>query len=88
MAQALRVVQSEPSLTVEEAAKRSHRDLLVALRENISQRIDEGVPARDLASLSLRLVKIAEELQALDSAVKETDVASAAATADEPWPAS
>jgi hypothetical protein len=41
-----------------------------------------------LASLSLRLVKITEELEALDAVGKETHVASAAATADEPWSAS
>lgn len=86
MGQVLRVV-SDDRLTVDQAAKLSRRDLLIALREHISQRIDEGVPARDLASLSLRLVKIAEDLDTLDAVVKETDVAHAAATADEAWPA-
>lgn len=38
---------------------------LLALRRHIAERIEEGVPARDLAALSLRLMKIAEELEAL-----------------------
>lgn len=88
MAQPLRVVREEPVGGVSGAAKGSRRDLLVALRDNISAEIDAGVPPRDLASLSLRLVKLAEEIEALDAVVKETDVAVAAATADEPWPAS
>lgn len=88
MPQPLRVVESPADRGVQAAAKSSRRDLLVALRDNIAAEIDGGVPARDLASLSLRLVKITEELEALDAIGQETHVASAAQAADEPWPAS
>lgn len=83
MVKPLRVVGEEDSSPVSVAARGSRRELLVALRDNISGAIDEGVPARDLASLSLRLVKIAGELEELDAAAKETRVAVAAATPDE-----
>lgn len=82
MAKPLRVVREDDS-SVADAARGSRRDLLVALRDNISNAIDDGVPARDLASLSLRLVKIAEELEELDAEAKETRVAVAASTPDE-----
>jgi len=39
---------------------------LLALRRHVAERVEEGVPARDLATLSLRLMQITEELEALD----------------------
>jgi len=57
----------------------------VALRDEIASEIDGGVAARDLASLSLRLLAISEELEALGAAEGEDDVADAAATPDEAW---
>ena len=54
-------------MTILEAAERgTHRDLLVALRDHIAARIDEGVSARDLVGLSRRLIDLAAEVRALD----------------------
>lgn len=38
---------------------------LLALRRHIAERLEVGVPARDLAALSLRLMQVIEELEAL-----------------------
>lgn len=60
------------------------RSLLVALRDRIASEIDAGVPARDLASLSRRLLDIAKEIEELDEA-GGGDVGEAAATPDSGW---
>ena len=60
-----------PTETVKSAAGTSYRDLLVALRDSIAGQIDAGVPPRDLASLSRRLLEIAAELEALDARAAE-----------------
>lgn len=73
--------------TVHEAARMSHRDLLVALRDKIAKDVDEGVPARDLASLSRRLLEIAKEIDSIDAADEGDDIGHAAATPDEKWSA-
>lgn len=73
--------------SVLDAADSSRRDLLVALRDQIAAAIDEGVPPRDLASLSLRLLAIAREVEEIDAALEGDDVGNAADTPDEPWPA-
>ena len=70
--------------TVGMAAARSRADLLRALRDRIAADIDEGVPARDLASLSKRLLDISKELDDLEGAVDD-DVSAAATTPDEAW---
>lgn len=74
------------SITLAAAAGR--RDLLAALRDKIAGQIDEGVPPRDLASLSLRLIALADEIAALDAKEDGDDVGSAAAIPDAAWPAS
>ena len=63
----------------------SRRALLVALRDRISLDIDAGVPPRDLASLSLRLLVIAQEIEAVDAHEEGDEVGDAANTPDEPW---
>jgi hypothetical protein len=63
----------------------SRRTLLVALRDRISLDIDAGVPPRDLASLSLRLLVIAQEIEAIDALEEGDEVGDAANTPDEPW---
>ncbi len=68
---------------VAEAATLGRRELLVALRDRIAEEIDVGVPARDLAALSRRLVDIAADLELLDCA--DDDIAAAAAIPDEVW---
>jgi hypothetical protein len=64
------------------------RRLLAALRDAISKELDAGVPPRDLASLSKRLVDIAVEIEAIDAEEKGDDVGNAASTPDEAWPLS
>ena len=69
------------------ASSGSRRDLLVALRDQIAGEIDAGVPPRDLASLSLRLLAISESIAEIDAAEDGDDVGKAAAAPDEVWPA-
>lgn len=88
MAGALKVVSSDGSespASVRKAAAASRRALLTALRDRIASDIDEGVPARDLASLSKRLLDISKELDDLATAQDGDDIARAADTPDEPW---
>lgn len=77
--------QPERRPTVKDAAAGTRRDLLAALRDQIAGEIDRGVPARDLASLSRRLLEIARDLEAMDAAENGDDVGAAAGTPDEPW---
>ena len=56
----------KPKTILEAAERGTHRDLLVALRDHIAARIDEGVSARDLVGLSRRLIDLAAEVRALD----------------------
>jgi hypothetical protein len=71
--------------TVKAAAAMSRIDLLRSLRDRIASDIDEGVPARDLASLSKRLLDISKELEELEAAENGDEVGNAAATPDEAW---
>jgi hypothetical protein len=73
---------------ISRAAATGRRELLVALRDSIAARLDEGVPPRDMASLSLRLVNITDEIAALDARENGDDVGTAAAAPDAAWPAS
>lgn len=90
MARNLKVVSNhapsdQRSGAVRSAADQSRRDLLRALRDRIASDIDEGVPARDLASLSKRLLDISKELEELEVVEDGDDVSTAAATPDEAW---
>lgn len=67
------------------AASGDRRALLVSLREHIAKRLDEDVAPRDLASLSKRLVDIANEIAEIDAASGGDDVSDAAETPDEVW---
>jgi hypothetical protein len=73
--------------TVKAAAESgSARDLLVALRTRIAADIDnQNTPPRDLAALSLRLMAIAREIEAIDAEARLDDIGEAAATPDEAW---
>lgn len=73
-------------VNVAEAAEMGRRELLEALRDEIARQIDEGVAARDLASLSRRLLEISEELDGVVAEEDGDDIGDAAATPDEPWP--
>ncbi len=68
---------------VSAGAAAGRRELLEALRDKIAGAIDGGVAARDLASLSRRLVDIAEALELVDSAAD--GIAVAASTPDVKW---
>ena len=50
---------SRPKSVLEAAESGTYHDLLVALRDRIATRIDEGVSARDLVGLSRRLIDLA-----------------------------
>lgn len=52
-------------LPLSEAVKHGKQEALESLRDQIAQRIEEGVPARDLASLSKRLMEVMAELEEL-----------------------
>lgn len=90
-ARKLRAVPDKPvqpsavPVTVKAAAAGSYRELLVALRDNIAGQIDEGIQARDLASLSRRLLEISKEIEAIDAADNGDDIGEAAVTPDEQW---
>ena len=68
-------VQPERQLTITEAAEANdERALLVGLRKKLAQTIqDSSTPARDQASLSIRLLQINKDIQALDARSKEED---------------
>lgn len=70
---------------VKRAAQESRVQLLRALRDRIASDIDAGVPARDLASLSKRLLDISKELEELEAVEDGDDISTAAATPDEAW---
>lgn len=63
------------------------RDLLVSMRDLIAKQLDEGVPPRDMASLTKRLMEIRKEIEAVDAAGNSDAVGSAASTPDAAWPA-
>ena len=60
------------------------RRLLVGLRDMIASRFDAGIPAKDVAPLSRRLMAIAGEIAVIDRG-KQDGLGVAAATPDEPW---
>lgn len=82
-----RAARKPPSIATA-ARSGNRRRLLVALRDGIALQLEEGVPPRDLASLSKRLVDIAVEIEAIDAEEKGDVVGNAASTPDEAWPVS
>lgn len=70
---------------MKEAASKGRRELLEALRDTISAQIDAGVPARDLASLSRRLLEISEELDGVVAREEGDRIGQAAETPDAKW---
>ena len=64
-------VELPPTIT-EAAEAGDERVLLVALRKKLAQTIqDSSTPARDQASLSIRLLQINRDIQAIDARAKE-----------------
>ena len=71
---------------VYEAAVSGNRiSLLTALRDTISREIDTGVPARDLAALSRRLIDIAAELDGERARTDGDEIGDAADMEDAAW---
>ena len=61
-----------PKSITDAAARGTHRDLLVAMRDRIAKTVeDPKCPPRDLASLSRRLMELAKEIEAIDLAEKQ-----------------
>ena len=74
-------------MSVTAAAQQGRRALLEALRDSIASSIDVGVPARELASLSRRLMEITKELDEVVAEEEGDDIGEAASIPDDPWPA-
>ena len=73
-------------MTIAEAAASGDRmDLLVAMRNLIASNLDEGVPPRDMAALTRRLLEVTKEIEAINAAASGDAVGAAAATDDTPW---
>jgi hypothetical protein len=71
--------------SITEAARSGDpRRLLEAMRDLVATQLDEGVPPRDMASLTKRLREITEDIAELDAAEKGDAVGVAAATPDAP----
>lgn len=83
-AQGLRVVPP-PRPISQAAASGTRRELLVAMRDKIAGELDTGVPARELASCTKRLLELVNEIEAIDSQALGDDIGNAAATPDEEW---
>lgn len=71
---------NEPEKFVEEVESGDRMRGLHALRTLLANRLAEGVPSRDLAALTRRLMQVMEELEALGAYPDEDD---AAPTADD-----
>lgn len=74
----------------EAAADGTTRELLVAMRTRVALAVEHpDTPARDLASLTRRLLEIIREIEAIDARDAEEEAEGAGApTPDDPWPAS
>lgn len=73
-----------PASIAHAASEGTQRDLLVAMRDRIATDLDDGVPARELASLTKRLMDIVREIAVIDAEEKGDAVGDAAATPDQP----
>jgi hypothetical protein len=72
-----------PKTVTEAASSGTHRELLAATRERVAKAVeDPNTPARDLASLTRRLLEIAREIEAIDSRTGGDDIGQAASTPD------
>lgn len=60
---------TDPVSSIAEAAHQDHRALLIAMRDRVAGALDNpNTAARDLASLTRRLMEIAKEIEAIDAA--------------------
>jgi DNA-binding protein len=70
-------------MTILEAFGKSRLETLKATGRAIAEAIDAGVPPRDLAALSKRLVDIQAEIEGLK--VEDVNIVTAVAKADLKW---
>ena len=79
--------KSRPAKTVAEAAKAGlTREMLVAMQARIAKAVDDpNTAARDLASLTKRLVEVTRDIEAIDA--KDSQETDSAETGDESWQA-
>lgn len=80
--------KAAPARTVEQAAKRSQREGLVALRDRLGKAIDNpNTHPRDLANLARQQIAITEKIAAIDAAgaPKKAGSTAVATTANEAW---
>lgn len=64
--------------TITDAAQRGDTyGMLLALRDKLAEELDRGVPARELASVSKRLIDIQRELEVIDAARGDDPLAAA-----------
>jgi hypothetical protein len=68
--------------TIKGAADHSERALLVALRTNLAEQLDAGVPSHTLAALVKQLREVDHAIRAIDSRDGDDDIGDAAGTPD------
>ncbi len=79
----------EPKTVTQAADSGSARDLLVAMRARVAEAVESpNTLARDLASLTKRLLEIVREIEAIDAqAAQEAQEREDGATPDDEWEA-
>jgi hypothetical protein len=77
-----------PKTVTQAAASGTQRELLVAMRARVAGAVEDAeTPARDLASLTKRLLEIAREIEAIDAREAEEARDGRNATPDDKWEA-
>lgn len=69
------------SQSVAASARAGRLEALTALRDKIAAMIDEGVPPRDMASLSKRLIEVMDDINSLET----SEEGKAVSVDDERW---
>lgn len=81
-------VRALPKTVTQAAATGTQRELLVAMRARVAEAVEnDDTPARDLASLTKRLLEIAREIEAIDAREAEEARDGGNATPDDKWEA-
>lgn len=77
---------TKPMTVLEAAQHGTTRDLLIATRDRIAEAVsDPSCPKRELASLTMRLVTIAQAIEELDAKSVDDDISAATEVPDEPF---
>lgn len=64
-------IKSAPAKTLKAAAEKSERELLVKMRDDISDAVSAGVPPHTLAPLMRQLREIDKEIRMLDQHARQ-----------------